>query len=77
MSEFKVKFRGVRGSYPLAKKEFLKYGGNTSCVEVRVGGHLIVLDAGTGLIDVGNELLRDYIASGIKPEERTPVKATV
>lgn len=77
MSEFKVKFRGVRGSYPLAKKEFLKYGGNTSCVEVRVGGHLIVLDAGTGLIDVGNKLLRDYIASGIKPEERTPVKATV
>lgn len=77
MSEFKVKFRGVRGSYPIAKKEYLNYGGNTSCVEVRVGGHLIVLDAGTGLIDVGNELLRDYIASGVKPEERTPVKATV
>lgn len=77
MSEFKVKFRGVRGSYPIAKKEYLQYGGNTSCVEVRVGGHLIVLDAGTGLIDVGNELLRDYIASGVKPEERTPVKATV
>ncbi|HIS35758.1 TPA: MBL fold metallo-hydrolase [Candidatus Scatousia excrementigallinarum] len=77
MSEFKVKFRGVRGSYPLAKKEFLKYGGNTSCVEVHAGGHLIVLDAGTGLIDVGNELLRDYIASGVKPEERTPVKAVV
>lgn len=77
MSEFKVKFRGVRGSYPIAKKEFLNYGGNTSCVEIRVGGHLIVLDAGTGLIDVGNELLRDYIASGVKPEERTPVKATV
>lgn len=77
MSEFKVKFRGVRGSYPIAKKEYLQYGGNTSCVEVRVGGHLIVLDAGTGLIDVGNELLRDFIASGVKPEERTPVKATV
>ncbi len=77
MSEFKVKFRGVRGSYPIAKREYLNYGGNTSCVEVRVGGHLIVLDAGTGLIDVGNELLRDYIASGVKPEERTPVKATV
>lgn len=77
MSEFKVKFKGVRGSYPIAKKEYLNYGGNTSCVEIRVGGHLIVLDAGTGLIEVGNELLRDYIASGVKPEDRTPVKATV
>lgn len=77
MGDFKVKFRGVRGSYPLAKKEFLKYGGNTSCVEVNVGGHLIVLDAGTGLIDVGNELLRDYISSGLRPEDRTPVQATV
>lgn len=77
MSEFKVKFKGVRGSYPIAKKEYLNYGGNTSCVEIHVGGHLIVLDAGTGLIEVGNELLRDYIASGVKPEDRTPVKATV
>ncbi len=77
MGDFKVKFRGVRGSYPLAKKEFLKYGGNTSCIEVNVGGHLIVLDAGTGLIDVGNELLRSYIASGLRPEDRTPVQATV
>lgn len=77
MGDFKVKFRGVRGSYPLAKKEYLKYGGNTSCVEVNVGGHLIVLDAGTGLIDVGNELLRDYISSGLRPEDRTPVQATV
>ena len=56
MSEFKVKFRGVRGSYPIANKDFLQYGGNTSCVEVNVNGHLIILDAGTGLINVGNEL---------------------
>jgi len=77
MSDFKVKFRGVRGSYPIAKKEYLKYGGNTSCVEVRVGGHLIILDAGTGMIDVGNEVLRDYIASGVNPQDRTPVNATV
>ncbi len=77
MGDFKVKFRGVRGSYPLAKKEFLNYGGNTSCVEVNVGGHLIVLDAGTGLIDVGNELLRDYISSGLRPEDRIPIQATV
>ena len=68
MDEFKVKFRGVRGSYPLAKKNFLKYGGNTSCVEVYVGGHLILLDAGTGMIDAGDELMENYITSGITPK---------
>lgn len=77
MNEFKVKFRGVRGSYPIAKKEFLEYGGNTSCIEVNVGGHLIVLDAGTGLIDVGAELTEKYITSSINPQERTPIKVLV
>ena len=74
---FKVKFRGVRGSYPIADKDFLQYGGNTSCVEVNVDGHLIILDAGTGLIIVGNELLSKYIASNINNSERTPINATV
>ena len=46
MEEFKIKFRGVRGSYPVPSADYLKYGGNTACVEVRVGGHLIILDAG-------------------------------
>lgn len=77
MGEFSVKFRGVRGSYPIASKGFLQYGGNTSCVEVNVNGNLIILDAGTGLINVGNELLGKYIASGIKASDRTPMKATV
>jgi ribonuclease BN (tRNA processing enzyme) len=77
MSEFRVKFRGVRGSYPIADKDYLQYGGNTSCVEVNVGGHLIILDAGTGLINIGNELLSKYISSGISPSERTPINATV
>ncbi|MDR1167879.1 MAG: MBL fold metallo-hydrolase [Heliobacteriaceae bacterium] len=74
---FTVKFRGVRGSYPLAKREFLGYGGNTSCVETCVGGHLIILDAGTGLIDLGNELLEKHIASAVNPSKRKPVSATV
>lgn len=77
MGEFSVKFRGVRGSYPIASKDFLQYGGNTSCVEVNVNGNLIILDAGTGLINVGNELLGKYIVSGIKASDRTPMKATV
>lgn len=75
--EFRVKFRGVRGSYPIANKNYLKYGGNTSCVEVNVGGHLIILDAGTGLIDLGNELMREHIASGTTLYDRKPVVATL
>ena len=77
MSEFSIKFRGVRGSYPVAKKDFLEYGGNTACVEVNVGGHLIILDAGTGLINTGDDIMEKYIASGIKNNERIPVKAIV
>lgn len=77
MSEFSLKFRGVRGSYPLPNEKFLRYGGNTACVEVNVGGHLIILDAGTGLINVGDELIERHISSGFSPEDRTPIYATV
>lgn len=75
--DFKVKFRGVRGSYPTAKFSHLKYGGNTSCVEVNVRDRLIILDAGTGIIELGENLTRDHILSGNSTDERTPVKATV
>ena len=50
--KFTVKFRGIRGSYPTPQRGFLDFGGNTSCVEVNVGGHLIILDAGTGIISL-------------------------
>ena len=75
--EFKVKFRGVRGSYPLANKDYLKYGGNTSCVEINAGGHLIILDAGSGLIELGNELMVKHLSSGTNIDNRKPVKATL
>ena len=55
----------------------MQYGGNTSCVEVNVNGHLIILDAGTGLIEAGNRLMKDYISSGLNASERTPIRATV
>ena len=77
MSEFKIKFRGVRGSFPVADKNFLKFGGNTSCVEVNVGGHLIILDAGTGIVGVGDDLMQDYIASAVRPEDRKEIHATI
>lgn len=77
MSEFSVKFRGVRGSFPVANNDFYEFGGNTSCVEVNVGGHLIILDAGTGIVNVGDELMEKSISSSLNPSERTPINALV
>lgn len=51
----------------------LRVGGNTSCVEVWAGGHLIIFDAGTGIIGLGKDLIRKYRASG----EKEPIVATM
>ena len=55
-SEFWVKFWGVRGSFPRPARDFLKYGGNTSCLEIRCGEHVLIFDAGTGLYPLGRAL---------------------
>ncbi len=57
---------GTRGSYPVAQAEMMRYGGNTACVEVRVGETCIVLDAGTGLRLLGNAMAQ----SDAPPPER-------
>jgi phosphoribosyl 1,2-cyclic phosphodiesterase len=57
-NELKVRFWGVRGSYPTPGAGTIKYGGNTASVEVRAGEHTIILDAGTGIIPLGRELAR-------------------
>ena len=50
----KVRLWGVRGSLGAAGHATVRYGGNTSCVEVRpAADHLIVLDAGSGLRPLG------------------------
>lgn len=77
MQDIKVRFRGVRGSYPTPKQSNLKYGGNTSCIEVMAGGHLIILDAGTGIIDLGRDLQKEHILSGTDIYSRKPIKATL
>src|SRR5262249_61808404 len=41
-------FWGVRGSLACPEPEVARYGGNTSCVEVRCGDRLLIFDAGTG-----------------------------
>ena len=57
-NEMKVRFWGVRGSYPTPGAGTVKYGGNTASVEVQAGNRTIVLDAGTGIIPLGRELAR-------------------
>jgi phosphoribosyl 1,2-cyclic phosphodiesterase len=55
-----VSFYGVRGSIPAPGPSTARYGGNTSCVEVRLAdGSALILDAGTGLRELGNALLKN------------------
>jgi phosphoribosyl 1,2-cyclic phosphodiesterase len=53
-----IKFWGVHGSLPRPGPSTLKYGGNTACVEVRCSDTLIILDAGTGIREFGETLVR-------------------
>ena len=52
----RVKFWGVRGSTPTPQAGNLRYGGNTSCVEVRFADHLYIFDCGTGFRALGQQL---------------------
>jgi phosphoribosyl 1,2-cyclic phosphodiesterase len=54
--DFFVRFWGVRGSIPCPGPETLRYGGNTSCVELRFHDHLLIFDAGSGLKRLGDSL---------------------
>lgn len=51
-----VTFWGVRGSHPATGQRTVHFGGNTSSIEVRAGNHIIILDAGTGIIELGRKL---------------------
>ena len=56
----RVRFFGVRGSTPTPGPSTVRYGGNTVCVEVRLAdGSLVILDAGTGIRELGAELMRE------------------
>lgn len=55
----KVRFWGVRGSIASPGHHTLRHGGNTTCIEVRSDdGHLIILDAGTGIFPLAQQLLK-------------------
>jgi phosphoribosyl 1,2-cyclic phosphodiesterase len=55
-----VKFWGTRGSIPTPGRTTVRYGGNTSCVEVRCGETVILLDCGTGAREAGLALAGEF-----------------
>lgn len=56
-NQFWIRFRGVRGGYPMPGPTTVKYGGNTTCLEVHAGPHLVIIDGGTGIIGLGREIM--------------------
>ncbi|MBN2897478.1 MAG: MBL fold metallo-hydrolase [Clostridia bacterium] len=64
---FDVKIWGARGSMATYGTDYIKYSGNTSCVSVEIDERVIILDAGTGIINLGNYLM----------EIHKPVKASI
>jgi phosphoribosyl 1,2-cyclic phosphodiesterase/ActR/RegA family two-component response regulator len=62
----RVKFWGVRGSIATPGPETVRYGGNTTCVEVRVGDDIVIFDAGTGIRPLGEQLRREFVGRAVK-----------
>ncbi len=62
----KIRFWGVRGSIPCPGPATQKYGGNSACIELRVGedDRLIIIDAGSGIRDLGTYLLKNDLPKG-------------
>ncbi len=62
----KIRFWGVRGSIPCPGPHTQKYGGNGACIELRVGEEkrLVVIDAGSGIRELGNFLMQNDLPNG-------------
>ncbi len=65
-SPARIKFWGTRGSIAVPGPETLRYGGNTTCVELRADGEIILLDAGSGIRPLGLALAEEFQARPIK-----------
>ena len=63
-NQFTVHFWGVRGSIACPGSETVRYGGNTPCVEMRVGSERLIFDGGTGLRVLGQSLLAQMPVTG-------------
>jgi len=52
-----IRCYGARGSIPVSGKEYIKYGGDTTCLEIRTkNDEIIIVDAGSGIRRLGNKL---------------------
>lgn len=60
-----LRFWGVRGSIPTPGLETNRYGGNTSCYELRIGGEIIIVDAGSGINPLGKALVKEFGTSPV------------
>ena len=56
MTQFSIRYWGVRGSVPVPGDSTARYGGNTSCVEVLTSAGRIIVDGGTGLRLLGGTI---------------------
>ncbi len=59
---FEITFWGVRGSIPCCGPQYNEYGGHTCCVSVQIDDHLIILDAGTGIVPLGEWVTKQNIS---------------
>lgn len=59
-----VKFWGVRGSIACPSPDHVVYGGNTSCLEIFAGDERIIMDAGTGIRNLGQDFIKDGVRKG-------------
>ncbi len=56
---FQIKLWGVRGSLPISGPAFRKFGGSTMCIEMRCGDHVLIFDAGSGILPAGRALVAE------------------
>src|SRR5689334_14002863 len=63
-----ARFWGVRGSHPAPFATGSRFGGNTTCLELRFGRHLLIFDAGSGIVGLGDTLAREW--RGLPPAAR-------
>lgn len=57
-TDFAIRFWGTRGSLPCPGQETLRYGGNTTTLEISAGQHTLLIDAGSGMRRLGADLLK-------------------
>ncbi|MCU0242880.1 MAG: MBL fold metallo-hydrolase, partial [Vicinamibacteria bacterium] len=56
----RIRFWGARGSIPVCGQQYLKYGGDTTCLEIRTrDDQVIIVDAGSGIRHLGNRLIAE------------------